>query len=89
MLLLVNALYPVAESKVLQETCNRLIDALGLRDQVLMINEFLEDEESLALLECADLIVFPYQTTGESSSAAVRTGLASGRPVACTPLPIS
>jgi len=36
----------------------------------------------------ADLIVFPYQETGESSSAAVRYGIASGTPVAVTPLNI-
>ncbi|HEY1908021.1 MAG TPA: hypothetical protein VGG91_18380, partial [Myxococcaceae bacterium] len=29
--------------------------------------------------------VFPYQQTAESSSAAVRVGLAARRPVACTP----
>ena len=32
--------------------------------------------------------MFPYQGTQESSSAAVRTGLASGAPVAVTPLAI-
>jgi hypothetical protein len=32
--------------------------------------------------------VFPYQHTQESSSAAVRWGLAVERPVLCTPLPI-
>jgi hypothetical protein len=39
-------------------------------------------------LQQADVIVFPYQATSESSSAAVRHGLATGRPVAVTPLPI-
>jgi hypothetical protein len=36
----------------------------------------------------ANLIVFPYQQTGESSSAAVRYGLATECPIAVTPLPI-
>ena len=53
-----------------------------------MINDFLEEEETLSLLVCADLIVFPHQHTGESSSASVRLGLTSNQPVACTPLPI-
>ena len=35
-----------------------------------------------------DLIVFPYQHTKESSSAAVRHGLATGRPVMVTPLDV-
>jgi hypothetical protein len=48
----------------------------------------LEDEKSVALLRGADLIVYAYQETGESSSAAVRTGLSSGTPVAVTPLQI-
>jgi glycosyltransferase involved in cell wall biosynthesis len=48
----------------------------------------LEDEDSLSLLSSADLVVFPYQNTSESSSAAVRMGLASGVLVAVTPLSI-
>src|SRR3990167_2517105 len=53
-----------------------------------MINDYLEDGESLNLLSSADLVVFPYQNTSESSSAAVRMGLASGALVAVTPLNI-
>ena len=53
-----------------------------------MTTDFLPDDESLALLSAADLIVFPYQDTGESASGAVRYGLAIGKPVAVTPLPI-
>jgi glycosyltransferase involved in cell wall biosynthesis len=87
-LLLVNALYPIPESTALRERCDALIERLGLADAVLLVDAFLEDAESLCLLECADLVVYPYQATAESSSAAVRFGLASGRPVACTPLEI-
>ncbi len=53
-----------------------------------MNTDFLSDDESLSLLAQADLIVYPYQKTGESASAAVRYGLATGRPVAVTPLSI-
>ena len=56
--------------------------------QALIVDEYLPDDESLLLLEAADVVVYPYQDTLESSSAAVRFGLASGRPVAVTPLPI-
>jgi glycosyltransferase involved in cell wall biosynthesis len=87
-LLLVNALYPLQESVVTRDECRGWIDRLGIGHRVVLMNDFLPDREALTLLECADLIVFPYQGTGESSSAAVRGGLSSNRPVACTPLPI-
>jgi glycosyltransferase involved in cell wall biosynthesis len=53
-----------------------------------MVNDFLEDDEALALLESADLLVFPYQESSDSEGAAVSFGLASHRPVAVTPLDI-
>jgi glycosyltransferase involved in cell wall biosynthesis len=87
-LLLLNSLYPVPESAQLSEECIQLIDRLKLSRNVIMINDYLTDQESILLLKCADLIVFPYQDTQESSSAAVRHGIASLKPVACTPLPI-
>ena len=40
------------------------------------------------MLSRHELIVFPYQFSNESSSASVRTGLSSLRPVLVTPLPI-
>ena len=55
----------------------------GLDDRVTLITDYLTDERSLAWLQRAELIVYPYQHTQESSSAAVRMGLASGRPVLC------
>jgi glycosyltransferase involved in cell wall biosynthesis len=87
-LLLVNAEYPVDVS--IQETvlCRRLIQDLSLVDRVTLITDFLEDTESLAWLSLSSCIVFPYEFTQESSSAAVRWGLTTGKPVYCTPLPI-
>jgi glycosyltransferase involved in cell wall biosynthesis len=85
---MINAEYPVPESAALIQQAKAKISALGLSDRVRMTTEFLPDDESLALLSAADLIVFPYQDTGESSSAAVRNGLVTGRPVAVTPLSI-
>lgn len=87
-LLLLNALYPVAESMHEQKACESLINELGIGDSVTFITDFLPDAECLARLQSADLIVYPYQQTNESSSAAVRMGLAAGRPVAVTPLSI-
>ena len=53
-----------------------------------LVSDYLEDADSLAWLGMADCIVFPYQHTQESSSAAVRWGLSTGKPVLCTPLDI-
>ncbi len=44
--------------------------------------------ESKRLLRDCDLVVLPYQDTLESASGAVRIALASGAPVAVSPLPI-
>ena len=85
---MINAEYPAAQSTALIGEARAAIASLGLQDRIVLVTEFLPDHESLAALDQADLIVFPYQATGESSSAAVRYGLATGRPVAVTPLPI-
>ncbi|MDN7457922.1 glycosyltransferase [Burkholderia cenocepacia] len=87
-LLMVNALYPVADSETVAQRCSERIKTLGLGDSVRMITEFLPDRESFAYLDAADLIVFAYQDTAESASGAVRYGIAANRPVACTPIPI-
>lgn len=87
-LLLVNAMYPAGTSVLTRSRCENEINALGLRERVTFLTDFMSDEESLGYLACADLIVFPYTHTQESSSAAVRFGLAANRPVACTPLEI-
>jgi glycosyltransferase involved in cell wall biosynthesis len=85
---MLNAEYPVPESRAQIAQARALIAQLGLQDHVTLVTEFLRDEESMAALADADVVVFPYQGTGESASGAVRYGLATGRPVAVTPLPI-
>jgi len=85
---MVNALYPGGASGRTRARCRNLIQTHGLEKSVTMITDFLEDEESLALLDNAAMIVFPYQDTAESASGAVRYGLATHRPVVCTPLDI-
>ena len=87
-LMMVNALYPKPESADELQACQTLILELGLGKRVTMVTDFLTDAQSLAKLQLADLIVFPYQNTKESSSAAVRMGLAADRPIAVTPLGI-
>ncbi|WP_167884597.1 glycosyltransferase family 4 protein [Cupriavidus oxalaticus] len=87
-LLMVCALYPQPVSEDTLRRCVHLAQSLGCASRVRFVSDFLPDEASMALLDCADLVVFPYQNTAESSSAAVRYGLASRRAVACTPLQI-
>jgi glycosyltransferase involved in cell wall biosynthesis len=87
-LLLLNALYPVSVSSDLAHQARALIAALALQNKVSLCTDFLSETETLQRLSQADLIVFPYQVTQESSSAAVRVGLATGKAVAVTPLGI-
>ncbi len=85
---MVNAKYPVPLSSELIETAKEKIKLLELEKEITLHTEYLSDEACLTALSDADLMLFPYQETGESSSAAVRYGLASGTPVAVTPLKI-
>ena len=87
-LVMVNAQYPAEISRVLIEQARQKIISYDMTNRVILIPEFLSDEESLGYLANANLIVYPYQETGESSSAAVRMGIASERLVAVTPLKI-
>jgi glycosyltransferase involved in cell wall biosynthesis len=87
-LLMVNSLHPAPISKELVTAARAKIREFGLEGHVSLITDFLSEELTIQLLRNADLVVYPYQVTGESSSAAVRMGLASGVPVAVTPLSI-
>lgn len=82
------AQYPREDSQRHAQEVRQAVERLGLDRRVLFLTDFLEESAAVALLQASDLIVYPYQHTEESSSAAVRFGIASGRPVACTPLKI-
>ncbi|MCL2625731.1 MAG: glycosyltransferase [Cystobacterineae bacterium] len=85
---MINAVYSRELSEPFIRTCSTKIAELGLEHAVQLCTDFLEDSESISRLRETDLIVFPYQDTGESASAAVRSGLSTGKPVAVTPLKI-
>ena len=87
-LLLVTSLYPGGISAHEYHMCRTLLFEAGLDERCTFLSDYLSDEVSQSWLQHADLIVYPYQQTQESSSAAVRMGLAAGRPVAVTPLSI-
>jgi glycosyltransferase involved in cell wall biosynthesis len=85
---MINAEYSPAASADLIRDCQALIEARGLTPYVRMTTAYLDEQDSLRRLADTDLVVFAYQGTGESSSAAVRMGLAAGTLVAVTPLTI-
>jgi len=75
-LLLINAQYPLPESERLAASCRQFLRQAGLLTHAALLDDYLSDEESRLLLGAADVIVFPYQQTNESSNAAVRGALA-------------
>lgn len=85
---LINAEFPVIDSKQYIAEINAMIDKLSLHEKVATFHDFLPDEKSHELISSADILAYPYQKTSESVSGAVRYGLASGKPVAVTPLSI-
>lgn len=85
---LVNASYGTAESEAEIQRCRRAVEAAGLSKSVDWHTTFLPEDESRALLAGCDLVVLPYQASKEASSAALRSVLAAGVPVAVTPLAV-
>lgn len=87
-LLMVNAEHPAEVSALEVRRVKEAIERLGLKNEVEIRTDFIEDEACIKLLEKADIVVNPYQITGESASGSARYGLTAGRPVAVTPLAI-
>ncbi len=87
-LLLINAIYPIAESEEYYKLCKQKIEELRLNDSIEMHTDFLTDHESFKLLDSSDLVIMPYRKTQESSSASVRYAISTMKPIVCTPQPI-
>lgn len=87
-LLLLNALFPTGISDQEYQDISRMIEKSPYRQAITMINDYLQEDEIHRQLSQARIIVYPCQNTQESSSASVRAGIATGRPVAVTPLEI-
>ena len=83
---LVNAEYDHPDSAQEIAECRELAQSEGLA--VEWHTGFVTLEEQQALLSGCDLIALPYQRSKEASSAALRSALATGIPVAVTPLPL-
>ena len=85
---MLNAEYPAQASREAITAIESKIRELQLESTVTLDTIYYTDEECLQKLANEDLVVFPYQETKESSSAAVRHAIASGAAVAVTPLTI-
>ena len=83
---LVNAEYNDPASAAEIAACRRLARSEGLT--VEWHTDFVSASEQLDRLRGCDLIVMPYQQSKEAASGAVRAALATGIPVAVTPLPL-
>jgi len=88
MLRMLNAEYPDTTSELMRAQTHIRIGQAGIDRQAMLDNRYHSTDECHAQMSSADLLVFPYQHTGESSSAAVRLGISSGSPVAVTPIAI-
>ncbi len=70
-------------SKTYDESFFNFIERQGLKDNVLIIREYLEEEKLLDVLQCADLFVLNYQDgpSGGGISAAVKTLFRAQKPI--------
>jgi glycosyltransferase involved in cell wall biosynthesis len=78
------SLYDVLESQQYYRECKLLIDSLGVSSNVVLVTEFLQNEESMAILQMCDMLLMPYLPTKESASGAIRFCLASEKPTIVT-----
>ena len=77
-----------SEYQYLVSELNQLIYQYSLTNRVQICFDYLPEDEINQELMNSDLLVFPYQSSNESSSAAVRNGLKSGSSIAVTPLDV-
>lgn len=75
------AAYPAQISRDYEARLREEIRVRRLEAHVVLITDYLPDEVARTLLRGTDVIVLPYQETGESSSAALRFVLPVGRAV--------
>ncbi|MBQ4061488.1 MAG: glycosyltransferase, partial [Christensenellaceae bacterium] len=71
-------------SREYYDKCVETIAELGLEDNVIMVPDYLEPEQSFKLLHASDVCVMVYDQTHETSSGAVRFCAAALRPVLTT-----
>jgi len=87
-LLLLTSIHPAPISKNLLIQLKQKIQDSGLNEYITLNTEFLEEQDIVYKLSNVDKILFLYENTQESSSAAVRMGLLAKKEVITTPLSI-
>ncbi len=87
-LCLVTAVRDEGGSRRTFEHCMHLAARLGVQRQIEWHTDFLPLATAQKLLRACNVVVLPYRTTGESSSAAARAALAACPEVAVTSRPI-
>jgi glycosyltransferase involved in cell wall biosynthesis len=87
-LLLLTSIHPVPISKKLEKQLKQKIKNSSIREYIEFDSSYLDEKEVIFRLEQADKILFLYNKTQESSSAAIRTGLLALKEVITTPNPI-
>ena len=87
-LMLLTALYPGGLSDHENQRCKKLLESMPFSKDITLVTDYLGESDIHHRLSKADIIVYPYRNTQESSSAAVRAGLAAMVPVAVSPLDI-
>ncbi|MGD9996122.1 MAG: glycosyltransferase [Ilumatobacteraceae bacterium] len=82
------ALHPHPSSAEHLAECMAEIQRLGLGSTARLVADYMPEGEVRDLLSAADVLALPYQSTNESSSAALRFLLPIGRPIVTSDLPI-
>lgn len=79
-----NALYDADVSHSYHQKCKETIQQLHLDNNVFFFTDFLDTQESSVLLQACDVLIMPYDKSGESASGAVRFCVAAKRPLITT-----
>ncbi|MCL1883469.1 MAG: glycosyltransferase [Defluviitaleaceae bacterium] len=82
------AVYPNAPSKDYFFECLNEIKIRNLEENIIVLPDFLPNEESSKLLQASDILLMPYKNTDESASGAIRFCVAAKKPIIATAQPI-
>lgn len=78
------SLHSAVESKKYLERCNKLVEKLDLKNNVVFITDYLDNDESMVILQACDILLMTYLPSTESASGAVRFCVAAKRPLVTT-----
>ena len=73
------------EGEKYRKSLKRIVDKLGLRDNVRFYNRFLSKDELIHYLQATDIYICPYIQRDQLSSGTVTYALSAGKPIISTP----